>query len=83
MPADPRSDEMETRLVDDLVARARKAQKAYEHGATQDRYDKSALAAAWALMEPGRNQELAGMAVETTGLGNEGRWLAHENYDPC
>lgn len=70
MPADPRSDEMETRLVDDLVARARKAQKAYEHGATQDRYDKSALAAAWALMEPGRNQELAGMAVETTGLGN-------------
>ncbi len=57
-------------LVDQLVARARTAQVAFEKDATQDRYDKAALAAAWALMEPSRNEELATMAVETTGLGN-------------
>lgn len=57
-------------LVDDLVARARVAQAAFEKDATQGRYDHAALAAAWALMEPSRNDELATMAVETTGLGN-------------
>lgn len=57
-------------LVDGLVARARKAQVAFEKGADQMRYDRAALAAAWALMEPSRNEELATMAVETTGLGN-------------
>ncbi len=30
----------------------------------------AALAAAWALMQPDRNAELAAMAVATTGLGN-------------
>ena len=57
-------------LVDTLVARARKAQAAFEQDATQERYDRAALAAAWALMEPSRNKELASLAVETTGLGN-------------
>ena len=33
-------------------------------------YDRAALAAAWAIMEPGRNRTLAELAVETTGLGN-------------
>ena len=57
-------------LVDEMLANARKAQARFERDATQDRYDKAALAAAWALMEPSRNEELATMAVETTGLGN-------------
>lgn len=56
--------------VDALIDRARAAQKNFEHLATQERYDRAAVAAAWALMEPGRNEELATMAVETTGLGN-------------
>lgn len=62
--------EHEEAIVDDLVARARAAQARFEKGATQERYDMAALAAAWALMQPGRNAELAAMAVETTGLGN-------------
>ena len=57
-------------LIDDMVARARIAQADFEAGADQARYDRAAWAAAWALMEPGRNRELATMAVETTGLGN-------------
>ena len=56
--------------VDALVARARAAQAAYAHEPTQERYDRAAFAAAWALMEPARNRELAEMAVATTGLGN-------------
>ncbi|MEL6502887.1 MAG: aldehyde dehydrogenase family protein, partial [Pseudomonadota bacterium] len=57
-------------LVDALIERARAAQRAFERGADQTRYDRTAFAAAWALMEPGRNQELSHMAVATTGLGN-------------
>ena len=57
-------------LVDDIVARARIAQERFAEGATQERYDQAALAAAWALMEPQRNRELSQMAVATTGLGN-------------
>ncbi len=53
-----------------IVARARAAQKAYEAGADQTRYDRAAEAAAWAIMEPSRNQSLAEIAVATTGLGN-------------
>lgn len=56
--------------VDDILARAAAAQKAYEAGATQDRYDRAAQAAAWAIMEPNRNRTLAELAVKTTGLGN-------------
>ena len=56
--------------VDQIVARARTAQAAFEAGATQARYDRAALAAGWAIMEPARNRALAALAVETTGLGN-------------
>jgi len=59
-----------TRAVDDAVARARAAQVRFEQNATQDRYDRAALAAGWAIMEPDRNREMAELAVETTGLGN-------------
>ncbi len=56
--------------IDAMISRARTAQRAFEKTATQTRYDQAALAAAWALMEPSRNAELAEMAVATTGLGN-------------
>ena len=60
----------EIEIIDQIVARARDAQAKYEDGANQQRYDRAALAAAWALMEPSRNEELATLAVEQTGLGN-------------
>ena len=53
-----------------IVARARAAQKAFEAGASQTRYDRAAEAAAWAIMEPSHNRALAELAVKTTGLGN-------------
>ena len=56
--------------VEAIVARARTAQAAFEAGGSQEKYDRAAQAAAWAIMEPTRNQILAEMAVETTGLGN-------------
>ena len=56
--------------VDAIVARARTAQAAFEAGGSQRRYDRAAQAAAWAIMEPARNRELAELAVVTTGLGN-------------
>lgn len=69
-PAFSREPSGEEAIIDELVARARRAQAKFEKGADQARYDTAALAAAWALMQPGRNEELATMAVETTGLGN-------------
>ncbi len=56
--------------VETIVARARTAQRAFEQGGSQEAYDRAAQAAAWAIMEPGRNRHLAELAVETTGLGN-------------
>jgi sulfoacetaldehyde dehydrogenase len=56
--------------VEAIVARARTAQEAFERGGSQQAYDRAAQAAAWAIMEPSRNQHLATLAVETTGLGN-------------
>jgi len=56
--------------VDEAIARGRVAQKAFESGADQARYDRAALAVGWALMKSEHNRELAEMAVETTGLGN-------------
>lgn len=56
--------------VEAIVARARAAQKAFEAAGSQERYDRAAQAAAWAIMEPSRNRILAEIAVETTGLGN-------------
>lgn len=65
--SDLSEDEM---IVDALIDRARFAQQEFERDADQERYDQAALAAAWALMEPSRNQELSELAVRTTGLGN-------------
>ncbi|MDB9944311.1 aldehyde dehydrogenase family protein, partial [Octadecabacter sp.] len=56
--------------VEAIVARARKAQAAFEANGSQAIYDHAAQAAAWAIMEPSRNKHLAELAVETTGLGN-------------
>jgi len=56
--------------VDRIVSEARAAQLAYQTDATQARYDTAAKAAAWAIMEPGRNRALAELSVQTTGLGN-------------
>lgn len=56
--------------IDALMSRARAAQVDYAQNGSQDRYDRAAQAVAWAIMEPGRNRELAELAVQTTGLGN-------------
>ena len=53
-----------------IVERAGAAQADYETSGSQDRYDRAAQAAAWAIMEPDRNRALAELAVKTTGLGN-------------
>jgi sulfoacetaldehyde dehydrogenase len=52
-----------------LVARARVAQRVTE-GYDQARVDELVAAAGWAIMEPGRNRELAELAVLDTGIGN-------------
>ncbi|MBX2856692.1 MAG: aldehyde dehydrogenase family protein [Rhodobacteraceae bacterium] len=57
-------------VVDKLVDRAREAQAGFERGASQERYDCAAKAAAWAILEEARNRTLAELAVQTTGLGN-------------
>jgi len=56
--------------VDQLVARAHAAQADFEAAGSQARYDRAAQAAAWAIMEPARNRQLAELAVSATGLGN-------------
>ena len=60
----------DTAEIDDLVARARDAQTAYEAIGSQTLFDRACQAAAWALMQPERNRALAYMAVAETGLGN-------------
>ena len=52
-----------------LIARARAAQ-AIADDWTQAQADEAAIAAAWAIVEPSRNRELAELAVRDTGLGN-------------
>lgn len=64
------SDLSVTDLIASQIARARAAQRLYEKGATQDRYDMAAVAVGWALLDEGRNRALSEMAVATTGLGN-------------
>ncbi|MCC7485129.1 MAG: aldehyde dehydrogenase family protein [Burkholderiales bacterium] len=54
--------------VGGIVARARAAQRAFERS-TQAELDMAVLAAGWAIMNPGRNRALAGLAVRDTGLG--------------
>ena len=56
--------------VDLVIARARKAQLAFEVDGSQARYDQAAQAVGWAIMEPARNRSLAELSVQTTGLGN-------------
>lgn len=56
--------------IDHIVTSARAAQAKYERNGSQERYDRAAQAAAWAIMEPTRNRQLAELAVQTTGLGN-------------
>ena len=56
-------------VVGALVARARAAQRTFETW-TQQRVDEAVTAAAWAIMEPGRNRALAERAVRATGLGD-------------
>ena len=59
----------ETRVVAQLVARARAAQ-AIAESYDQAQVDRLCAAAAWAIMEPSRNRALAELAVRDTGLGN-------------
>ncbi len=61
-------DEVE-RSVAALVERARAAQRGFEY-AGQEVLDTAANAAAWAIMEPVRNRQLAELSVRDTGLGN-------------
>ena len=70
IPENAERDDAETAEVEAVVARARAAQVRYEADATQALYDRAAKAAAWAIMDPGHNRELAELAVATTGLGN-------------
>lgn len=55
--------------IETLVARARAAQRVYETW-SQDQVDMVVVAVGWALIEPGRNRELAELAVADTGIGN-------------
>jgi sulfoacetaldehyde dehydrogenase len=55
--------------VSALVARARAAQQGFEF-AGQETLDTATAAAAWAIMEPSRNRQLAELSVSDTGLGN-------------
>ncbi len=52
-----------------LVMQARAAQ-AVANGYDQARVDELVAAAGWAIIEPGRNRELAERAVADTGIGN-------------
>jgi sulfoacetaldehyde dehydrogenase len=67
-PTAPTPDDS-TREVAALVERARAAQRAYEDW-SQEQVDLAVAAAGWALIEPGRNRELAELAVQATGIGN-------------
>ncbi len=69
-PAQTQQAQVQTEVrIDEIVARARDAQRAFEF-AGQAALDTAAAAAAWAIMEPGRNRQLAELAVRDTALGN-------------
>jgi sulfoacetaldehyde dehydrogenase len=55
--------------VEAAVRRARAAQRLYD-GSTQAQVDTVVTAAGWAIIEPGRNRELAELAVASTGIGD-------------
>ena len=67
--SDPAPPTQAQRLVGELVARARAAQREFER-CSQEQVDEAVVAAGWAIMEPGRNRALAEMAVRDTGLGD-------------
>jgi sulfoacetaldehyde dehydrogenase len=56
-------------LVENIVERARTAQKIYEQY-SQAQVNLVVEAVAWSILEPKRNQELAELAVKDTGLGD-------------
>ncbi len=56
-------------LIDDLVARARRAMEAYDN-TNQQALDDAVTALAWSIYKPENARRLAEVAVETTGLGN-------------
>jgi sulfoacetaldehyde dehydrogenase len=68
-PKPPEAASQAAALVSGLVARARAAQ-AIADGYGQARIDEVVAAAAWAILEPGRNRSLAELAVRDTGIGN-------------
>ena len=55
--------------IENLVARARTAQRSFESW-SQEQVDMAVVAAGWAILEPGRNHDLAELAVADTGIGN-------------
>lgn len=55
--------------VESIIERGRAAQKIYEQY-TQSQVNLVVEAVAWAILEPKRNQELAELAVQDTGLGD-------------
>src|SRR4051794_1863764 len=55
--------------IDQLVARARDAQRAYEKY-SQQQVDEVVTAVGWAIVHPEHNKELAELSVRDTGLGN-------------
>ena len=56
-------------VVGDLIRRARIAQSSFAPLGQQS-LDDAVAAAGWAIMEPGRNRQLAELAVRETSLGN-------------
>ena len=67
-PLSPAEQEAQA-IVQGLLQRARAAQRIAEQY-DQARVDELVAAAAWAILEPGRNQALAELAVQDTGIGN-------------
>ncbi len=68
-PAEAANRSPAAEVVAGLVARARAAQ-AIADGYDQARIDELVAAAAWAILEPGRNRALSELAVADTGIGD-------------
>lgn len=68
-PLPLRTDEQAMAQVAELIERGRRAQRAI-NDYSQAQADDLAVACGWAIMEPGRNRQLAEIAVRDTGLGN-------------
>ncbi len=63
------TDSPETRVVGEVVARAREAMQAFADS-NQERVDEAVTALAWSIYKPEHAKELAEAAVRDTGLGN-------------